>query len=400
MSQHNSDDQPFAPDAAGGALPTQFAPAERAPREVVKRQARLFEEYQCLEVMDSLPTMILILNEQRQMVFANRTFREMFGEVHTAKALGQRPGELLGCIRACLTEGGCGTTEFCQECGAVNAIMSSLGGRREVRECQMLRRMNGNIEAVDLLVSAVPLDFGSTRFTLFSIIDISHEKRRRALERIFFHDIINTVGGIKGLLDILAREVPSPLKSEASSLTTTFARLVDEIVSQKQLLAAECNELQPQFGPLLSRDVVESVARLYQHHELARDREVVMDPGMQNVVFESDFTLLGRVLGNMLKNALEAAGPGESVTIGCDAATGGPEGDGFATFWVHNAGAIPRPVQLKMFSRSFSTKGPGRGLGTYSIKLLTERYLRGKATFRSTESDGTTFFVTLPLRVA
>jgi signal transduction histidine kinase len=400
VSPRKPDDQPPEPAAIPGMLPTRFAPAERAPREVVLRQATLFEEYQCLEVMDSLPTMILILNEQRQMVFANRTFRETFGAEGRPLALGQRPGELMHCLHADTTEGGCGTTEFCRECGAVNAILSSLCGRREVRECQMLRRLNGGIEALDLLVSAVPLEFGSTRFTLFSILDISHEKRRRALERIFFHDIINTVGGIKGLLDLLAREVPSPLKDDASSLTLSFSRLVDEIVCQKQLLAAESKELQPHFGQLLSRDVVDSVARLYQHHDLSRDRLVVVDPGTRNVEFISDYTLLGRVLGNMLKNALEAAGPGETVTIGCDAAEGGPEGDGLATFWVHNAGCIPRPVQLKMFSRSFSTKGPGRGLGTYSIKLLTERYLRGKATFRSTETDGTTFFVTLPLRVA
>lgn len=40
---------------------------------------------------------------------------------------------------------------------------------------------------------------------------------------------------------------------------------------------------------------------------------------------------------------------------------------------------MPRTSQLQIFQRSFSTKGKGRGLGTYSIKLLTERYLKGTA---------------------
>jgi signal transduction histidine kinase len=44
-----------------------------------------------------------------------------------------------------------------------------------------------------------------------------------------------------------------------------------------------------------------------------------------------------------------------------------------------------------VFQRSFSTKGTGRGLGTYSIKLLTERYLGGRVWFESAEGHGTTF---------
>jgi sensor histidine kinase regulating citrate/malate metabolism len=51
---------------------------------------------------------------------------------------------------------------------------------------------------------------------------------------------------------------------------------------------------------------------------------------------------------------------------------------------------------LQLFQRSFSTKGEGRGLGTYSIKLLTERILNGKVSFTSSMDDGTTFRVLIP----
>ncbi|MBK7188571.1 MAG: hypothetical protein IPH86_07860 [bacterium] len=61
---------------------------------------------------------------------------------------------------------------------------------------------------------------------------------------------------------------------------------------------------------------------------------------------------------------------------------------------------MPRTVQLQVFQRSFSTKGRDRGIGTYSIKLLTEKYLGGKASFVSDEGQGTTFSVTLPRRAA
>ncbi|MBK8046925.1 MAG: hypothetical protein IPK16_07250 [Anaerolineales bacterium] len=53
-------------------------------------------------------------------------------------------------------------------------------------------------------------------------------------------------------------------------------------------------------------------------------------------------------------------------------------------------------IQLQVFQRSFSTKGNGRGLGTYSMKLLTERYLQGEVGFVSTPESGTTFFARFP----
>lgn len=66
-------------------------------------------------------------------------------------------------------------------------------------------------------------------------------------------------------------------------------------------------------------------------------------------------------------------------------------------FEVHNDSFIPREIQLQVFQRSFSTKGEGRGLGTYSIKLLTERYLNGSVEFESSIESGTTFRVVYPL---
>jgi sensor histidine kinase regulating citrate/malate metabolism len=57
---------------------------------------------------------------------------------------------------------------------------------------------------------------------------------------------------------------------------------------------------------------------------------------------------------------------------------------------------MPREVQLQLFKRSFTTKGAGRGVGAYSMKLLTEQYLRGTVTFRSSPEEGTTFVAGYP----
>jgi signal transduction histidine kinase len=69
-------------------------------------------------------------------------------------------------------------------------------------------------------------------------------------------------------------------------------------------------------------------------------------------------------------------------------------------FSVRNPGVIPPEVQLQLFQRSFSTKGANRGLGTYSVKLLTERYLGGRVWLNSNPDDGTVFHVWYPLTLA
>ena len=100
-----------------------------------------------------------------------------------------------------------------------------------------------------------------------------------------------------------------------------------------------------------------------------------------------------RILGNLTKNDLEATPEGGVITLWCR-----QEGRGLSIS-VHNEGVMPEPSQLQVFQRSFSTKGEGRGLGTYGSRLLAERYLQGEVSFSSTKAAGTTFTVSLPLTI-
>lgn len=98
-----------------------------------------------------------------------------------------------------------------------------------------------------------------------------------------------------------------------------------------------------------------------------------------------------RVLGNLLKNALEASHPGETVTLGCRR----QETD--IVLWCHNEGVLTKEVQAQVFRNCFSTKGAGRGVGTYGIKLLSEKYLQGRVEFVSSQETGTVFTLTFPI---
>lgn len=342
------------------------------------------------DLLDAAPEIFLILNEQRQAVYTNRTLLDMLRISDNELENGLRPGEMLKCIHATESPSGCGTTEFCRTCGAVRAIMTALNGRRDVQECRIIRE-DGT--ALDLEVTATPLYVQDRRFTAFSARDISHEKRRHALEHVFFHDLLNTASGVVGFAELLATAPAEESGEYISHLYHLANRLIDEIRSQKALLDAENDSLEIVVSPVDSVDLLAQVAQEYAHPDLAQGRRIEVDPLADSVAMLTSPVLVRRVLANMARNALEASRPGEAVTLSCRAASGGVE------FSVHNPGAMPHEVQLQVFQRSFSTKGFGRGLGTYSIRLLSERYLGGRVSFTSTPEAGTTFYAWYPLEL-
>jgi signal transduction histidine kinase len=370
---------------------TYYAPVERAPAAVLQKQAEFFASYPLLRQMfNAVPDVFLVLNPERQIVFANDAMLKLTGVENEQLLIGLRPGEAVDCLHAREDPAGCGTTEFCKTCGAVNAILSSFCGIDTVNECR-ITQTNGN--ALDLRVWARPMTLNGQEYSLFSAQDISHEKRRYALERIFLDDILHSAGGLYGISALLEDATIAELDDLKTVVYGLAERLVDEIQTQRILSAAETDTLQVKSVPLHSTTFLRDIINFYKNHEVATSRQIRLDSNAHDVNFTSDETLLSRVLGNMLKNALEASSPGQTVTLGCTTRADTLE------FWVTNPGYIPRPVQLQLFQRSFTTKGPGRGLGSYCIKLLSERYLQGDVRFTTSASAGTTFYARYPLHL-
>jgi signal transduction histidine kinase len=331
----------------------------------------------------------LILNSQRQDIYANKILFESLN-IDENEVFGFRPGELLECEHAFENKGGCGTTEFCSQCGAVNVILNSQKGINDVRECRITRR---NGDALDLRVWGSWFDMEGERYTIFTLADISHEKRRRALERIFFHDILNTTCSLQFTSYLLKGADPAEKEDLIENVGRITEALNEEIVAQRTLTNAENDELFVQVSLFNSAELLREMALIATHNELAKSRSILCDPTSVNVDLSTDRVLLKRVIGNLIKNALEATRTGDSITLGANFCGGEIQ------FWVNNPGFISREVQLQIFHRSFSTKGTGRGLGTYSIKLLTERYLKGSVSFTTSPEEGTTFKITIPMNL-
>jgi signal transduction histidine kinase len=357
------------------------------------RQARMFASFDYLrEILDSCAYAAVVLNEQRRIVFFNRALLALTGRVETDGLVGLRWGDALQCDRALMSEG-CGTSDACQTCGAFLAVTDALIGSYGARECRFTRTVNGRTEWLDLSVSVSPAFIGDERFLVCSVRDISNEKRKAALERIFFHDVLNSATGVELLAHLLQSMAEGDTSILAQQIGACASQLVDEIESQQQLVAAEKEELAVKPVPLNTHAFIVSNVERHKVHPMAAGRRIEIEADSQDIAMSIDDSILRRVLDNMTRNALEASKPGETIRVGCREV--GPE----VEFHVHNPGTMPEPVQLQVFQRSFSTKGLGRGLGTYSMKLLSERYLRGSVTFHSQAGEGTRFIARYPKQI-
>jgi len=371
---------------------TYFAPAARTTmEEILKEYDAISTQRIFTEIFGSMTGIAAVLDKNRQIVFANTDFLNLLGLNSLEPILGKRPGEVVGCIHSAEVEAGCGTSQSCAYCGAVNAILESqLTGLKSSKETRITSVVDGKMRSLDLIVSSTPLTLAGQQFFALILQDISDEKRRSALERIFFHDLLNSAGGLNGLLTILKEGADPEEANELISLSEEASRdILEEIILHRQIRAAESGELHVKIEPVNSKELLVSAIGRIKLHEVGKNKEILISDNCSDVYFETDKILFQRVLINLLKNAFEATPKGGVVRTGVES-----RGEA-VRFWVKNDQVIPDDVQLQLFQRSFSTKGSGRGIGTYSIRLLTENYLKGKVSFISNASEGTIFTVEL-----
>lgn len=365
---------------------TSHASAEcKSDGQLATQLNSIIQNKQLIEFVESISQMVVILNQRRQVIYANKSYNNFCGKISNQQVLGKFFGENMNCANAHKATNGCGTSEACTTCGSVNAILASQKGNKTSKACQI--RTCRNI-AIDLEVTATPINHENERLTIFSLLDLSAEKQKESLQRVFIHDILNSAGAISGLSAIL-KEIDDPLEIEeiADSIQCASRSLIEEIQAQREIESAELGNLKPNLKTTNTHKMLGELQDIFANHELNPGKPVVIDSDSENHPIHTDPILLKRVLGNMIKNAIEIYLPEDIISLKSKKNNKG------VLFSVHNQSVIPKEVQNQLFQRYYSTKGSGRGLGTYSMKLLGENYLKGKVWFDSTAENGTTFFI-------
>jgi signal transduction histidine kinase len=369
--------------------------ARRADAEELEREIGAVTQSPIVAaLLQSVDTLMLVLNAQRQIVAFNGRRLEP-----GAALAGVRPGDALSCANA-RADGGCGTAPACETCGALGAILSCERKQRAIEaECLVSSAENGG--SLEFNVRATPILVEGRTFTVVSMRDISAEKRRDALEQVFFHDVLNTVTGLRGWASALRRRDADHLRA-GERIDQLSRQLEREIRDHRTLVMAERGVLVPSFLPVHLEGLLHDLELVFSSHAVAKGRRLRIAAPPSEATLQTDPSLLLRILVNMTRNALEATEEGGEVRVWLERRAreglpvGDPEGEALR-FSVWNAGVIPVDVQARIFQRSFSTKAErGRGLGTYGMKILGERYLCGTVSFVSAVEPGTVFSIELP----
>lgn len=374
-------------------MKTFFASPKRSNAEELHRQIQSITHSSLVDaVLQLVGGLIAVLNRNRQILAVNHCLLELLGVKDPEAVLGLRPGEAMGCTYAHKMEAGCGTSSYCMSCGAAVAIVSSqVAGDPVERECSMMVERNGRLQDLFFHVMASPVKIQREQFILIFLHDRTQQQYQASLERAFFHDIKNTISGLLNASELLSLASPKDSSEMANYITSLSGRLNREVELQRHLSQSGHGGVGVQLERLPVDHIMEETQKVISHHPSNLGAHIVLDNQAPGAAISTDLSLLIRALTNMLLNACEAS------DTHCDVIFRAETNDEEIVFSVWNNQCIPRAVRKRVFQRNFSTKDEiGRGLGTFSMKLIAEQLLGGRVYFNTSREGGTWFYLCLP----
>lgn len=253
---------------------TYFAPPSRKDYKMIIKEADIFcSNNEISSVIDALPHKYVILNHERQIIYANTAMLEFSNVNSFTEVLGKRLGELLECMHSKDMKAGCGTSKNCRFCGASQAIIEAQNSKQltsdECRVCKITK--DDIIEYGDYKVQVSPVVYKNYDFYLLTINDISSKKRVKNLENIFYHDIKNLSGGMGGIIHLLQKENDTITRNEyVTHLKDASSMLLTMIDSQLELIHAERGDFKVILSPIESTSFIFTMLNQMKNHPVLK----------------------------------------------------------------------------------------------------------------------------------
>lgn len=258
-----------------------------------------------------------------------------------------------------------------------------------------------------LEVSAIPLDFGVESVGAVAFIDdVTDARRVAAMRRDFVANVGHELKTPLGALAVLAETIPDSLddpavvtslagrlRSEASRL----GKLIDDILDLSQAEALEAHDEPVAIAPVVA-EAVDEVSRTAG----ASGVDIEVSPIPPDLRVAGDDRQLRSMVSNLVENAVKysfAREPGVRPRVDVVVRV---EGDSVVIEVIDQGIGIPEAHLDRIFerfyrvdrARSRATGGTGLGL---SIVRHVARNHRGDVSVESTDGEGSTFRVTLPV---
>jgi two-component system, NtrC family, sensor histidine kinase KinB len=241
--------------------------------------------------------------------------------------------------------------------------------------------------------------------------DITEEKEleqmRDDLTGMMVHDLrsplTSILSGLEMIKSLAIRDDSDPLAGQAMQVAErschSMLTLVNSLLDINQLQNGKIPlERAPAPFPPLARSIVSRFSTLAAESGLTLDTDLAPDLPMVNI----DNEKVGRVLSNLLDNALKFTPQGGKVTLRA-VRQDGELGNVLLCSVSDTGPGVPQEFQEKIFGRFVQIRGQvpprgtrGTGLGLAFCKIAVEAH-EGRIWVESDLGQGSTFYFTLPV---
>ena len=224
---------------------------------------------------------------------------------------------------------------------------------------------------------------------------------KEQLTQMLVHDLRNPLCGITGNLDLMKmlldgnnhREKTNLLLNRAKESTQQLSRLVADILDIARLRE---NQLVPNFSKVVLEDLFRETANAFRTLADLEQIRIVCEPVGDLPPVPADPDLLGRVLANLVNNALKFTPVGGEIRL--QARLEAPD----VQIRISDSGeGIPEGQREWIFERFWKAPAPGQsprkgyGLGLAFCRLAVEAH-GGRIRVEPAEIGGSVFIINLP----
>lgn len=348
-----------------------------------------------IEVLDCVPTAVLVVDGKRRIIHANRSALDLLGAAAMGRdlALSVRHPNVLDAIDHVLA----GNPEKSGEIVLPVPVARNLAFRTE--------RLPGAPLADGSVATIVLTDITSAKkaeeMRADFVANVSHELRSPLTALIGF---IETLRGPASddttartrFLDIMHRE------------SQRMSRLIEDLLS---LSRVEINEHVAPKTPADIRRILKGVIEVLEPQTAKQDITINLSIPDDMPMAVGDPDQLNQVFRNLIENAIKYGGDGQTITITVEAAARvpGTARPGLSVSVTDNGPGIPKDVIPRLTERFFradkarsnmaETGINSTGLGLAIVKHIVSRH-RGHLSVESSIGKGSTFTVFLPSHTA
>jgi PAS domain S-box-containing protein len=354
---------------------------EELEERVRKRTEEVSIERQRLyNVLETLPAYVILLDKDYCVPFANKVFRERFGESHGRTCYDFLFKRESPCEN-------CETYKVLKINGPHRWEWTGPDGRDyDIYDFPFIEA-NGST-----LILEMGIDITERKKLEKQLKDSERLAAIGATAGMVGHDIRNPLQAITSDIYLAKTDLASTPESEEKKNVQESLDEIEKNVSYINKIVADLQDFARPIAPKLEEtDLEKTIHSVLAHLSIPGNVTVKHSVRKDFPKLKTDQAYMQRILANLANNAVQAMPNGGRLAI--NAVTK----NGKAIITVEDNGeGIPESVRDKLFTPLVTTKSKGQGFGLSVVKRFTEG-LGGMVTFESEVGKGTKFTIELPL---